>query len=135
MNNTPLNPDARRAAFEAVQAIDGPASIGSMEIVDAAVSAYLAVAQPETHGAKWWIERANVNDWEDCEACLHHDDMCPVHYGINHVAEAVAQPEVTSAEELAKAWHTGFCKGEQTAFRERPVNPDTINPYKNGEKP
>lgn len=44
--NTPLNPDARRAAFEAVQDIDGPASIGSMEIVDVAVSAYLAVAQP-----------------------------------------------------------------------------------------
>lgn len=48
---------------------------------------------------------------------------------------AVAQPEVNSVEELAKAWHAGFCKGEQTALRERPVNPDTINPYKNGEKP
>lgn len=48
---------------------------------------------------------------------------------------AAALPEVTSVEELAKAWHAGFCKGEQTAFRERPVNPDTINPYKNGEKP
>lgn len=48
---------------------------------------------------------------------------------------AVAQPEVNSVEELAKAWYVGFCKGEQTAFRERPVNPDTINPYKNGETP
>lgn len=45
-NQPPLNPDARRAAFEAVQAIDGPASIGSMEVVDAAVSAYLTAAQP-----------------------------------------------------------------------------------------
>lgn len=45
-NQPPLNPGARRAAFEAVQAIDGPASIGSMEVVDVAVSAYLAVAQP-----------------------------------------------------------------------------------------
>src|SRR5690606_2181587 len=48
---------------------------------------------------------------------------------------AVAQPEVSSVEELAKAWYVGFCKGEQTAFRDRPVNPDTINPYKNGETP
>lgn len=47
MSDTPLNPDARRAAFEAVQAIDGPASIGTMEVVDVAVSAYLAAAQPE----------------------------------------------------------------------------------------
>ena len=52
MNNTQLNPDARRAAFEAVQAIDGPASIGSMEIVDAAVSAYLAVAKPEVNSVE-----------------------------------------------------------------------------------
>ena len=48
---------------------------------------------------------------------------------------AVALPEAVSVEELAKAWHMGFFKGEQTALRERPVNPDTVNPYKNGEKP
>lgn len=52
MPDTPLNPDARRAAFEAVQAIDGPASIGTMEVVDVAVSAYLAVAEPEVNSVE-----------------------------------------------------------------------------------
>lgn len=52
MPDTPLNPAARRASFEAVQAIDGPASIGSMEVVDVALSAYLAVAQPEVNSVE-----------------------------------------------------------------------------------
>ena len=75
MNNTPLNPDARRAAFEAVQAIDGPASIGSMEIVDAAVSAYLAVAKPVVTGeqvnlAGWTCNGIHEpGDYSTCEEC------------------------------------------------------------------
>lgn len=32
------------------------------------------------HDRDWWVENANVNDAEDCEACV--DDLCPVHYGI-----------------------------------------------------
>lgn len=30
---------------------------------------------------EWWIENANVNDAEDCEAC--EGDLCPVHHGIS----------------------------------------------------
>lgn len=29
----------------------------------------------------WWVENANVNDAENCEAC--EGDLCPVHYGIS----------------------------------------------------
>ena len=32
------------------------------------------------HDRAWWVENANVNDAEDCEAC--GDDLCPVHHGI-----------------------------------------------------
>ncbi|MGO3021936.1 MAG: hypothetical protein ACTIIH_01700 [Brevibacterium sp.] len=32
------------------------------------------------HDRAWWVEHANVNDAEDCEACV--DDLCPVHHGI-----------------------------------------------------
>lgn len=32
------------------------------------------------HDSAWWIENANVNDAEDCEAC--EGDLCPVHHGI-----------------------------------------------------
>lgn len=65
MTNTPLNLDARRAAFEAVQAIDGPASIGSMEIVDAAVSAYLAAAHPEVNSAEDVPASLQCIAWEE----------------------------------------------------------------------
>lgn len=63
----PLNPDARRAAFEAVQAIDGPASIGSMEVVDAAVSAYLAVAQPVVNRVESLPAKMRMLAWEGGE--------------------------------------------------------------------
>lgn len=33
------------------------------------------------HDRDWWVENANVNDAEDCEAC--EGDLCPVHYGIS----------------------------------------------------
>lgn len=33
------------------------------------------------HTRDWWVEEANVNDAEDCEAC--EGDLCPVHYGIS----------------------------------------------------
>lgn len=33
-------------------------------------------------GRDWWIENANVNDAEDCEACGEVEDLCPVHHGM-----------------------------------------------------
>lgn len=48
-------------------------------------------AQPDTvsnaarkrHDGWWWIESANINDWEDCTACAEHEyDLCPVHHGM-----------------------------------------------------
>ncbi len=32
------------------------------------------------HNRDWWVKNANVNDAEDCEACI--DDLCPVHHGM-----------------------------------------------------
>ncbi|WP_121866157.1 hypothetical protein [Glutamicibacter nicotianae] len=110
MPDTPLNPDARRAAFEAVQAIDGPASIGSMELVDVAVSAYLAVAQPVA-------QKLTDTEWQEFQAIPDQ--------GYSHrawvdarLAErvAVAQPEVNSVEELVTT-RTGLALANQ-AFKE-----------------
>lgn len=39
----------------------------------------------------WWVENANVNDAEDCEACGEAEDMCPVHYGMAVGIEFVAK--------------------------------------------
>ena len=58
----------------------------AQHITDAIVAEFdLGVKTPEgdegtDRGRAWWIENANVNDAEDCEACV--DDLCPVHHGI-----------------------------------------------------
>lgn len=41
------------------------------------------------HDRDWWIENANVNDAEDCEAC--EGDLCPVHYGISMGIDLMAR--------------------------------------------
>lgn len=41
------------------------------------------------HGRDWWVENANVNDAEDCEAC--EGDLCPVHYGISMGIDLMAR--------------------------------------------
>ena len=46
----------------------------------------------EQDGA-WWIEKANVNDAEDCEAC--EGDLCPVHHGMAVGIELMAR-KITS---------------------------------------
>ena len=106
MTNTPLNPDAIKAArlvYGGLTECEAASDCDECQVeAGEIIRAYLAVAQSEL--------QANSKPKQNFEV-------------------------VNSVEELAKAWHAGFCKGEQTAFRERPVNPDTINPYKNGEKP
>gem|GEM_PF-5088542 len=117
MNQTPLNPDAPDSQVSVDQRV---------EVIETSARDY------PSHGA--------------VTISLHHSERQSTTIQIaERTAEslrdqlndhlAAALPEVTSVEELAKAWHAGYCKGEQTAFRERPVNPDTINPYKNGERP
>lgn len=41
------------------------------------------------HDRDWWVENANVNDAEDCEAC--EGDLCPVHYGISMGIDLMAR--------------------------------------------
>lgn len=41
------------------------------------------------HDRDWWVENANVNDAEDCEAC--EGDLCPVHYGISMGIDLMAK--------------------------------------------
>ena len=41
------------------------------------------------HDLAWWIENANVNNAEDCEAC--EGDLCPVHYGISMGIDLMAR--------------------------------------------
>lgn len=41
------------------------------------------------HDRDWWIENANVNDAEDCEAC--EGDLCPVHHGMAVGIELMAR--------------------------------------------
>lgn len=58
----------------------------------------------ESEASAWFREKANPNDWEDCEACGASDDICPVHYGmelgIQHFSRVMsriaADPELTS---------------------------------------
>lgn len=45
--------------------------------------------------------------------------------------ETLAEVERAAAE---KAWREGFCRGEQSAAREIPQNPDQINPYRRKEQ-
>lgn len=45
-------------------------------------------AEPE-RDRDWWVENANVNDAEDCEAC--EGDLCPVHYGISMGIDLMAR--------------------------------------------
>lgn len=46
-------------------------------------------AESTEHDLTWWIENANVNDAEDCEAC--EGDLCPVHYGISMGIDLMAR--------------------------------------------
>lgn len=41
------------------------------------------------HDRDWWVDNANVNDAEDCEAC--EGELCPVHYGISMGIDLMAK--------------------------------------------
>lgn len=53
---------------------------GAQEIADEHGFEVIHDGVAADHDRAWWIENANVNDAEDCEACV--GDLCPVHHGI-----------------------------------------------------
>ncbi|WP_240373097.1 hypothetical protein [Brevibacterium zhoupengii] len=56
--------------------------IGALSVVLATLGFTVAPEPTNSeHDRDWWVEFANVNDAEDCEAC--EGDLCPVHYGIS----------------------------------------------------
>ena len=48
--------------------------------------------------------------------------------------KAMAEFDDWFRQQMAGAWHEGFCVGEQVADREPPANPHAINPYRKGRK-
>lgn len=75
MPDTPLNPDALEAAYIAVSDESWLGSTAARSIAKAAVSAYLAVAQPEVTGeqvnlAGWTCNGIHEpGDYSTCEEC------------------------------------------------------------------
>lgn len=104
MNQPPLNPDALRAAFEAVQAIDGPASIGSMEVAEAAVSAYLAAAQPV------------VNSVEELDQ-LPVGSVVLDRFDYPHLKAMIALPEYLNLRTGARITRTEFYLPARVLYR------------------
>lgn len=62
---------------------------GAQEIADEHGFAIIHDGVTSDHDRAWWIENANVNDAEDCEACV--GDLCPVHHGMAVGIELMAR--------------------------------------------
>lgn len=76
----PTNVERLRALYMEWER-EGPRTLAFAEWMDIRGVTAPGGDDPDTeHNRAWWIENANVNDAEDCEACV--GDLCPVHHGI-----------------------------------------------------